>query len=101
MGKKLPSVPSRDDALRMLAALAGGKANDCARLALEESPALEELDLTLLQEIRRGSGGAIEVRLADRLWAVELLLSLLEPEGNDAESFFAGLEQASSSLATR
>lgn len=91
-------IPSREDALRMLAAMAGGRANDCARLALEDAPPLDKLDLTLLQEIRRGPGGSIEVRLVDRLRALELLLSLMEPEGSAAEAFFAGLEQAGQAL---
>ena len=96
--RKPEPLPSREDALRMLAAMAFGRANDCARLALEDAPPLDQLDLTLLQEIRRGTGGSIEVRLVDRLRALELLLSLLEPESSGAEAFFAGLEQAGQAL---
>ena len=74
---KAKAIPTRDDALRALAALAAGRANDCARLALEEAPPVAELDLTLLQEIRRSANGTVEVRLADRLKAIELLTALL------------------------
>lgn len=100
MGKarKLPPLPSREEALRMLTAIVCGRANDCARLALEENPPLDALDLTLLQEIRRGTGGTVEVRLVDRLRALELLLSQLESDGDGAAAFFAGLDQAGDTL---
>lgn len=97
MAKTKP-VPTRDDALRALAALAGGRANDCARLALDEAPPVAELDLTLLQEIRRSANGTVEVRLADRLKAIELLTALLEQDQTGAEQFFASLEQAGKAL---
>ena len=43
---------SRQDVRRMLAELACGKVNDCVRLALEEEPCLEKLDLRLLGGVR-------------------------------------------------
>ena len=39
---------SRQDVRRLLAELACGKVNDCVRLALEENPCLDNLDLRLL-----------------------------------------------------
>lgn len=86
-------TPTRADALRALAALATGRANDCARLALEDTPPVAELDLTLLQEIRRSANGAVEVHLVDRLKAAELLAALLEQERSDAADFFGALTQ--------
>ena len=93
--------PTRAWILRQLAALASARANDCARLALEENPPVAELDLTLLQEIRRGANGVVEVRLADRLKAIELLAALLDREGAGDATFFAGLEQAAQRLEDR
>ncbi len=87
-------APTRADAIQALAELTRSRSNDCARLALEEHPPTEELDLTLLQEVRRTTGGAIEVRLVDRLKALELLVRLLDEDSSGAEQFFAGLEQA-------
>lgn len=95
---KAKAIPTRDDALRALAALAAGRANDCARLALEEAPPVAELDLTLLQEIRRSANGTVEVRLADRLKAIELLTALLAQDQTGTEQFFASLEQAGKAL---
>ena len=86
--------PTRADAIQALAKLVRSKSNDCARLALEENPPTRQLDLTLLQEVRRTAGGAIEVRLVDRLKAMELLVRLLDEDTSSAEDFFAGLDQA-------
>ena len=63
-------VPGREDALRRLAQIAFGRANDCVRLVLEDDPPIGELDLTLLSEVKRSEKGAIEVRLADRIRAL-------------------------------
>ena len=55
---------TREDVARRLAELAFGEANDCVRLVLEESAALETLNLSLLSEVKRsdkagaGSGAA-------------------------------------------
>ena len=67
-------APGREDALRRLAQIAFGRANDCVRLVLEDDPPIGELDLTLLSEVKRSEKGAIEVRLADRIRALEELL---------------------------
>ena len=47
----------RQDVTRRLAELAFGKANDCVKLALEENLCLEELDLSLLSEVKRNEKG--------------------------------------------
>ena len=59
-------MPGREDALRRLAQIAFGRANDCVRLVLEDDPPIGELDLTLLSEVKRSEKGAIEVRTAGR-----------------------------------
>ena len=82
----------REDVLRRLAELAFGQPNDCVRLALEELPDLKGLDLSLLSEVRRSEKGAVEVRLVDRLKALEQLAQLAEGDGSDLESFLKALQ---------
>ena len=63
----------REDVIRRLAELVFGKANDCVRLALEDDPQLNRLDLSLLSEIKRNEKGTVEIKLIDRLKALEQL----------------------------
>ena len=63
----------REDVTRRLAELAFGKANDCVRLALEDEPRLDKLDLSLLSEVKRNDKGTVEIKLIDRLQALEQL----------------------------
>ena len=78
---------SRQDVRRMLAELACGKVNDCVRLALETDPAVEKLDLTLLSEIRRNEKGMVEIKLADRLKALQQLAEMVGEDKDGAEAF--------------
>ena len=83
----------RRDVTRRLAELAFGKANDCVRLALEDDPSLDKLDLSLLSEIKRSEKGTVEVKLMDRMRVLERLLEL--GDGRDeASDFFRALCQA-------
>lgn len=84
----------RQDVARRLAELAFGKPNDCVRLVLGDPEGLEGMDLSLLSELRRSEKGAVEVRLVDRLKALEQLASLAEAEGGDMESFLKALQGA-------
>ena len=77
----------RQDVIRRLAERAFGKANDCGRLALEDEPCLEKLDLSLLSEVKRNDKGTVEVRLIDRLRALEQLQLLAAENGKDVEAF--------------
>ena len=77
----------RQDVTRRLAELAYGKVNDCVRLALEEEPNLEALDLSLLSEVRRNEKGTVEVKLIDRLRVLEQLEKVTEAENGKLESF--------------
>lgn len=77
----------RQDVARRLGELAFGRANDCVRLVLEESPPLEKLDLSLLREVKRNEKGAVEVRLVDRLQALEQLARMAGAEGGALEEF--------------
>ncbi len=79
---------SRQDILRRLAQLAFGRANDCVRLVLEDSPDLSALDLSLLSEVKRNDKGTVEVKLIDRIRALERLLEA-GGDGEEAGAFFA------------
>ena len=82
---------TRADVIRRLAELAFGDANDCVRLALEEGVSIRELDLSLLSEIRRNDKGTVEVRLIDRLKALEQLAAVAGDDGGEMEQFLAAL----------
>ena len=82
---------SRQDVTRRLAELAFGRANDCVRLALEDSPDLGTLDLGLLSEVKRNEKGTVEIRLIDRLRALEQLALMTDGENTEAEAFLQAL----------
>ena len=82
----------RRDVIRRLAQLAFGRANDCVRLVLEEAPDLDGLDLSLLSEVKRNEKGTVEVKLMDRIHALEQLLTVCSESADCAEAFFAAAE---------
>ena len=82
---------SRTDVTRRLAELAFGKANDCVRLALEDDPKLGRLDLSLLSEVKRNDKGTVEIKLIDRLRALEQLAQSAGEDGDAAEAFLQAL----------
>ena len=82
----------RQDVTRRLAELAFGKANDCVRLALEDDPKLGKLDLSLLSEVKRNDKGTVEIKLIDRLRALEQLAQVAEAGGEDLEQFLKALQ---------
>ncbi len=82
----------RQDVTRRLAELAFGKANDCVRLALEDEPKLDKLDLSLLSEVKRNDKGTVEIKLIDRLRALEQLAEVAEEEESDMEAFLQALQ---------
>lgn len=82
----------KTDVARRLAELAFGKANDCVKLVLQEDAPLEELDLSLLSEVKRNDKGTVEIRLVDRLRALEQLALLAGEDGKDLESFLQALQ---------
>lgn len=81
----------RQDVTRRLAELAFGRANDCVRLALEDSPDLEALDLSLLSEVKRNEKGTVEIRLIDRLQALEQLALVAEDGDSELCAFLQTL----------
>lgn len=83
---------NRQDVARRLAELAFGKANDCVRLALEDAPDLQSLDLSLLSEVKRNEKGTVEIRLIDRLRALEQLTAMAKEETTDLEAFLQAMQ---------
>ena len=82
----------QQDVTRRLAELAFGKANDCVRLALEDDPNLGKLDLSLLSEVKRNEKGTVEIKLIDRLRALEQLAAVAQEDNTDLESFLQALQ---------
>ena len=82
----------REDVVRRLAELAFGRANDCVKLVLDENARLDKLDLSLLSEVKRNDKGTVEVRLIDRLRALEQLQLLASESGKDVEAFMRALQ---------
>lgn len=82
----------RQDVTRRLAELAFGKANDCVRLALEENICLDELDLSLLSEVKRNEKGTVEIKLIDRLRALEQLAQTAGEQKGDVDAFLQALQ---------
>ena len=90
----------REDVLRRLAQLAFGQANDAVRLALRpETVDPERLELSALTELKVSDRG-VEIKLADRVRALETLWNLLAcGDGGDvAEALFQALEAAAETL---
>lgn len=83
----------RTDVNRRLAELAFGKANDCVRLALEDSPDLNALDLSLLSEVKRNEKGTVEIKLIDRLRVLEQLALAAGEDDSAVEAFLQALQK--------
>lgn len=82
----------RQDVIRRLAQLAFGRANDCVKLVLCDSPDFDTLDLSMLCEVKRNDKGTIEVKLIDRIKALEQLLQACTQTNDAAAAFFAAAE---------
>lgn len=83
---------SRQDVTRRLAELAYGKANDCVRLVLEDTPDLKQLDLSLLSEVKRNEKGTVEIKLIDRLQVLELLAAVAEEKSSGLDAFLQAMQ---------
>ena len=84
---------TRADVARKLAELAYGRANDCATLVLDPGADAGKLDLSLLSEVKRSEKGAVEVKLLDRLKALEMLTAVTEEDGEGMEEFLRALNR--------
>ena len=82
----------RQDVTRRLAELAFGRVNDCVKLALEDSPDLDRLDLSLLSEVKRNEKGTVEIKLIDRLKVLEQLAQAAGEEGEAMAAFLQAMQ---------
>ncbi len=87
-----------EDVTRRLRQLAEGRCNDAVKLVFAEKPEaafIDSLDLSQLSELRRGANGSVEIRLYDRIRALELLGEMVG-SGDKAEAagFFQALDEA-------
>lgn len=74
----------REDVLRRLAKLAFGQANDALQMAVSpEQTNLEQLDLSAVAEFKVTDKGSVEIKLVDRIRALETLFRMLE-EGRES-----------------
>lgn len=89
----------REDVLRRLAQLAFGRANDAVGVALRrETAAPEDLDLSAVAEFKVTDKG-VEVKLVDRVRALEALWNLLESSDREgAEELYRALEEAAGQM---
>lgn len=84
----------REDVLRGLAQMAFGRANDAMKLALHPAEAdPETLELTAVSEFKVTDKG-VEVKLIDRVRALEALHGLLDSGDGGAEELYRALEAA-------
>ncbi len=67
----------REQILEALAKVAFSKPNDAIALALHPDKLSGSLDLWGVAEFKRGGGGTIEIKFADRVKAISLLLDAL------------------------
>ncbi len=89
----------REDALRRLAQLAFGRANDAVRLALNPKGVDPgDLDLSAVAELKVTDKGGVEVKLVDRVRALETLWGLLEDRGAGSGELYQALEDAAGGL---
>ena len=83
--------------LEQMGKLACAKVNDAVKLAYlpeEERDAIGRLDLSALTEFRRSGAGTVEMKFTDRMRALERLLELSGPSGEEQlEQFLQRMEE--------
>ncbi len=79
-----------EDVLRRLVRLGFGRGQECGALLSGEWE--DEMDLSLVSEVKRGSNGTVEVKLIDRVGLLLRLLELLDRKEDGAEEFLKALQ---------
>ena len=86
----------REALLEQMRRLACAKVNGAVKLAYlpeEERDAIGRLDLAALTEFRRSGAGTVEMKFTDRMRALERLLELSGPSGEEQlERFLQRME---------
>jgi hypothetical protein len=84
----------RESVLEALRSIALSKPNDAVKLALRpEEVSVEHLDLWGVSEIKMGSNGSWEIKFADRVKAVALLLEYAGGGEDGMEALIRALEE--------
>lgn len=81
-----------EDVLERLVRLGFGSGKECAAL-LEGRCTEEDVDLSLVSEVKRGVNGNIELKLIDRVSILNRLLELLKTDEDGAEAFLRSLQE--------
>ena len=97
MVKREKIVLSREALLEQMGRLAFARVNDAVKLAFlpeEERDVIGRLDLSALTEFRRSGAGTVEMKFTDRMRALERLLELSGPGGEERlEQFLRSMEE--------
>ena len=97
MVKREKIVLSREALLEQMGRLAFARVNDAVKLAFlpeEERDVIGRLDLSALTEFRRSGAGTVEMKFTDRMRALERLLELSGPSGEERlEQFLRSMEE--------
>lgn len=101
MGVTSRKLYGKQQVLRRMKQVADCRVNDAVKLAFLESgvdqgqmDVIDGLDLGALTEFKRSSNGTVEIKLVDRLAALERLAALGEGgEADRAEQLFLALER--------
>jgi len=86
----------REDVIRRLTELAFAPANDAVRLAYLGEPTEETvrmLNLSAVAEFKRNSAGSVELKLIDRVKALDALYRLLDGGSEGSEALLRALEE--------
>jgi hypothetical protein len=103
-GGMLLDEMKREELVRMVSALATGRANDAVKLIFltpEQVELIEGLDLNMVSELKRNANGTVEVKLLDRVKLLELMsemLSSAQSESEKARDFFSALDRTARQL---
>ena len=97
MVKRDKSALTREALLEQMGRLAFARVNDAVKLAYlpeEEREAIGRLDLAALTEFRRSGAGTVEMKFTDRMRALERMLELTSPGGEEQlEQFLKRMEE--------
>ena len=88
----------REEILKEIKRLAGGRVNDAVRLAYlseEELHEIEGLELSAVTEFKRSSNGTVELKFVDRLAALQWLSE--QAEDPKRERLYEALERGAGS----
>jgi len=83
--------------LRRLERLADQRANDAVKLAFlgeEQVGEIDCMDLRALTELKRHGNGAVEIKLVDKILALETLYGIAKQSSEGAQALFQALERS-------